>query len=75
MKLKGKSACATGWLAGWGKWAQVAFSAASTQLEPVPLHGLDPGLQVGLAPTVTEQVVTETLSFWAVVGLSKLDYT
>lgn len=77
-ELKGKSACATGWLAGWGEMEH----RWPSQLPPhssracAPLHGLDPGLQVGLAPhPVTEQVVTETLSFWAVVGLSKLDHT
>lgn len=74
-----------------GNGAQVAFSAASTQpeslclpesltpglhsLEP-GLHSLEPGLHVGLAPhPVTEQVVTATLSCWAVAGLSKLDHT
>lgn len=62
----------------------MAFSAASTQPEslcpPEPLtlglHGLDPGLHVGLAPhPVTERVVTGTLSCWAVAGLSELDHT
>lgn len=84
-ELRGKNACATGRLGvGWGNGAQVAFSAASTQPESLclpesltpGLHGLEPGLHVGLAPhPVTEQVVTATLSFWAVAGLSKLDHT
>lgn len=60
-----------------GNGAQVAFSSASTQLESLcPLHGLDPEMHMGLAPhPVTEQVVTVTLSFWAVAGLSELDHT
>lgn len=55
----------------------MAFSSASTQLESLcPLHGLDPEMHMGLAPhPVTEQVVTVTLSFWAVAGLSELDHT
>lgn len=50
-ELKGKSACATGWLAGWGKWSIGGLlSCLHTAREPVPLHGLDPGLQVGSQP-------------------------
>lgn len=66
-----------GGLSGWGEMeAQVAFSSCLHTAQSLCLwHGLDPGLQVGLAPTLLLSKWSQRPCLGAAVGPSKLDYT